>query len=108
MRRGRQRNEILIQQATETRTGSGAFTRGWSTYAAVWAEKIEPRGREFFAGGAQQAETTVVFRIEYTDGVTSKMRVSADGKVYDIKAVTDPTDSRREMLLACVEGVNNG
>lgn len=108
MQAGRLINKIVIESVTETRSSTGAVTRTWATFATVWASKREPRGREFFAGGAQQAETTVVFAIRWLAGVTTKMRITFDGKVYDIKAITDPDDRRTELHLACVEGVNLG
>jgi SPP1 family predicted phage head-tail adaptor len=108
MQAGRLRNQIVIESVAETRTGTGAVTLVWSTFATVWAEKREMRGREFFAADARQDELTAVFVIRYFPGILPKMRVSFNGKVYDIKGVTDPDDRTREINLLCVQGVNNG
>jgi len=108
MRAAKLRNFITIEQVTETRTSTGAFTRVWTTFAQVWAEKMENKGDEFFSADAQHSKTVVNFVIRKIAGVTTKMRISYQGRVYDIKDITDHTGRRRELEITCVEGANLG
>ena len=102
MRAGQLRHTIIIQQVTETNTG-GVITNVWSEYDAVRAG-IEPvaarfAGSEFWAAKQVQDEDVVVFKVRHLSGVTQKMRVLYDFKIYDIKGVLDVKGRGREMLI---------
>ena len=108
MRAGKLRNQIVIEQVTETRSATGAFTRAWATFATVPAEKLETKGREFFSGGGQQNATVVEFMMRPLAGLTTKMRITYLGKIYDIKDIADTSGRRRDLHVSCVEGINRG
>lgn len=93
---------IAIQFATPTQGDTGEVTDSWSTYAERWAAMDIPSGKEFFAAETLISENTVLFRLYYTAGVTTKMRVSWDGRLFDIESA--PADQRNNVLvLVCVE-----
>lgn len=95
---GRLDRFITVEQPIETKSATGAPTISWSTYAQVWAERVDPVGREFFEAAADQVEITAKYRLHWLDGVTPDMRVTEEGTVYEIVAVVEPV-RRRETLL---------
>lgn len=92
---------VVIQSSAETTGDGGGLEQTWSTVATVWAGKEDSKGREFFAANQEIAERATRFRIRYRSGVTEKMRVSLDGRTYDIESIEEI--GRREGLwLYCV------
>ncbi len=90
-RAGKLRHSVTIQQATEAASAYGEQTPTWSTYATRWAG-VEPlSGTEFFASDARQGRRAVRFWLR-NDGlaVVPKMRISHDGRTFDIDAVIPP------------------
>lgn len=107
-RNGAYRHKITIQTPTETLDGFGQAVKSWSTFATPFAS-VEPlQGREYFSSSQFQAEVTTRVRLHYLSGVTAKMRVSWDGRIYNIQSIINPAERNREMQLMCSEGVNDG
>jgi len=99
MRGGKLRHQIVIQQTTESRNAVGEVDDTWSTFATVRAS-VEPlQGRESFVLSQSLAEMTIRFRIRYLDGVTPKMRISYDSRLFDIESVVHVNERGREMHL---------
>ena len=108
MRAGRLNHLVIIQQATEVQDTTGQAVKSWATFATVWAG-VEPlKGREFLETPQINAETTTRIRIRKLNGVTQKMRVSWDSRIYNINAILHINERQREMHLMCSEGVNDG
>jgi SPP1 family predicted phage head-tail adaptor len=104
-RAGALRHALTIEQATETRDAHGQALATWSTFATV-PGSLEPlTGREVFAAAQVQAEVTARARIRYLEGVTAKMRISFESKIYAITAVIDRELKHRELELLLAEGV---
>lgn len=102
MRSGRLRHVIVIQKATETRSGTGAIIQTWATFLTTRAA-IEPiKGNEPFASAHLRGETTVSITLRYHPGITSKMRVTNDGLTYQIDSPPiDPKSTGRDIILLC-------
>ena len=103
MRAGRMRQRITIQQTTESRTSSGAVTDSWGTYATVWADVIPVSGKEKFAAQEHHSEVTHRFRIRYNSGVTTKMRISYDSRIFNIRSVINLDERNRTTEMIAVE-----
>ena len=107
MRSGRLNKKITIQKTTQAQSSIGEATDTWLTYAVRWAS-IEPLlGREYFESQQVNAEETIRFRIRYLSGVTPKMRISWDSRLFDIRSVVNVGERNKEMLLMAVENVSN-
>ena len=108
MRAGRLRHLVTIQQPTEVQDTTGQAVKSWGTYVQAWAS-VEPlSGREFLDAQQINAETKVRIRIRSVSGITEKMRVSWDSRVYNINAILDIQERDREIHLMCSEGANDG
>lgn len=103
MKAGDLRQRITIQENTPTRNDSGELIESWSTWATVWGA-VEPlAGREYFNAHQVTSEVDTRMRIRYRDGVTPQMRVSSDGRIYQIHAVVRVEERQREIHLMCSE-----
>lgn len=109
MRAGLLRHLITIQtRAAGALDSYGGSNPAWSTFAEVWAQ-IEPTtGREYVKDGANKAALLTRFVLRYLDGVTPQMRVSFEGKVYNIREVINERQRNRMLTLVCEAGSTNG
>jgi len=111
MKAGDLRHRVTLQQlvtGSPQNTTAGEPDQAWGDVATVWAA-VEPlQGRALEAAQMIQSEVTGRIRIRYRAGVTAAMRVSFDGRLYDIKAVVDPDERHRELVLYTAQGVNDG
>lgn len=103
MRAGALRHHIVIQQVTETQTGSGELTESWSTFATVWADMQPLTAREIYQMDQDAAERTTRFVIRYLAGVLHKMRISYDSRIFDIRTVINIKGRQRSMEIIAVE-----
>lgn len=104
MRSGALRHRLTIQQVTETRDSLGGVMESWAQFAVVYGT-IEPlSGRERFLAAQTQAEATYRSRIRWISGLTAKMRISFNEKIYHITYIADD-GRRRELVLDLVEGL---
>lgn len=105
---GRFSHMVTIQKPVETKNSLGEVIKTWGMFSLVWAA-VEPiRGREYFDAETHQGEVSVRILIRYLSGVTEKMRVSYDGRLYNIESVIDKRENHRVLELMCSEGLNNG
>ena len=106
MRTGSLNKRITVQSYTPTGNAIGEPIKSWSTYATRWAA-IEPLlGREYWAAQQVVAENSVRFRLRYdatTAAITPKMRVSYDGRLFDIQSVVNVREQNIEIVLMTVE-----
>lgn len=108
MRAGQLRHQLVIEEATETRDAHGQAVATWSTFATV-PGSVEPlTGREIFAAAQPQGEITARARIRYLAGVTEKMRITFESRIYAITAVIDREQKHRELELLLSEGLVEG
>jgi SPP1 family predicted phage head-tail adaptor len=103
MRSGPLRHQIVIEEVTETRDSYGGVVETWSTFATVWASVGPIIGREYFASQQVQSEVTHKIRIRYLSGVTTKMRVAFDSRVFNIESVLNVDERDTEMVLMVTE-----
>lgn len=97
------KRRILIEQVGRARDAVGGQVEAWGELATVWA-KVEPLSaterywRQQTAGQASHRVT-----IRYRTDVTTKMRVSYNGRRFEIRGVTDVDDARAWLELSCDE-----
>lgn len=98
---------LIIQQATETRDAVGGTAETWSKFAQAWGSIESISGREVMIAAQLQSPISAKARIRYLVGLTTKMRISHDGKIYDINFIRDISDGHREMELLLTEGLKS-
>lgn len=109
MQGGQLRDRITIQVRSTVDNAAGEPTLSWTDYAAgIAANVTDMSGKEFIAGQEITNAVTTTIVIRYRVGVTGAMRVVARGVIYNIQAVLEPENKRREMHLMCLRNVSNG
>lgn len=107
----RLRHRITIQKpGTPVQDGaSGDVITPWvDLYADVAAEVLTGPGRELIASQAVQAETDARITLRWLPGVNQAMRVSWDGRFYNITGIDTDKTARHELRLRCQEGMTDG
>jgi SPP1 family predicted phage head-tail adaptor len=105
MQAGKLRHRVILQQQATGRDSFGGEVVNWTPYATVWAA-VEPlAGQERYdpVGAQLLADVSHRIRIRYREGLTHKMRVSWDGRLFDIQAVVNLETRDREIHLLCKE-----
>jgi len=103
MEAGKLRHRITIKRKLVTRDSFGEEVVTYSAGDGLWAS-IEPlRGQEFIE--AQKAGVTVDtrIRIRYRDGLSTNMVVMWGEHTYDVLAVINVKEDRRETQLMVKE-----
>ena len=97
----RLRHRVTIEQKTAGADAWGQPVETWETVAIVPAEVWPLSGREYIAAQAEQAGVTTRITIRYQAGIEPAMRITHDGKTYNIKAVLPDPTARRHLTLMC-------
>ena len=98
MRAGDFRYRVTIEQKSVARDTSGGEVVTWSVFAVVWSSCETITGREFFASAQVNSTVTTKFGIRYLAGVTTAMRISFAGDLYNIVAILD-SDKKADLVL---------
>lgn len=101
MRSGNLRHRIEIQHQVHGEDEWGNHVFEWQTFAKVWAEVLDLKGREFWQAVSVASEVTVRVRIRYLPGLEASMRVLHEGRVLEIDHIIDPDGRKRTLQLLC-------
>lgn len=100
MNPGELNHRITIQKLIVDQV-DGFDTEQWQTFKTLWSKKqgLMNRNKIFYEAAAIQTEEDVIFKIRYTQGIESKMRVIDNEGSYGIKAVVDKIGDRKELYI---------
>lgn len=87
------RDEITIQDFTETRDEIGGVSETWSTFATVYAYARSVRSQDRYTAARNIAVEAYEFVVRWIDGLDPKMRIVYRGKVFRITGL-EPYDDR--------------
>lgn len=104
-RTGQRRERVTLQTRPGVEDGGGGRSKVWTDLTTVWARVQPMGGREQVE--AMQERSTVGYRVTmgYRTDVAADMRAIWRGETLNIRAVTDPTERRQELVLLCEMGV---
>jgi SPP1 family predicted phage head-tail adaptor len=92
-------HKIVIEHQVTTTDGYGGTVTTWETFAEPFC-KVEPTvGKELFAAQTVYSKQPVKFTTRFIDGLDTTMRISYDGRTFDIQSVNDIKGMRRETLI---------
>ena len=103
MRAGLLRRMVTVEQNNPTTDDTGAPVDVWTTLATGWGD-VRPMdtGTEKFASAQPFSEHYYTIRIRWTEAMSviePKMRVNANGKIFDIERVHDKCDRHRQIII---------
>lgn len=109
MRAGALRHRVVIEEPVRSQDPvTGVSTLNWSAVRKCGAEVLTGPGKEYLQSGAVQSDTDARINIRWFSGLTQKMRILWDGRVYNIKTFTTDRTARRYYFIEATEGVNDG
>lgn len=103
MQAGRLNRRITLQKQSSVRDTTGQSKITWTDIATVWAAILPLRGREFFEAERLNSEISVRILIRYRPDVSSTWRVKYGARMFDVREIINPEDSRVELQLMCRE-----
>lgn len=104
------RHRIDIEHKVSSQDAvSGAVTVTWEKLkTGEPADALTGPGKEYMGANAMQSDTDARFTVHWFSGLTQKMRILWDGRVYNIKTFTTDRTARRYYFIEATEGVNDG
>jgi SPP1 family predicted phage head-tail adaptor len=97
---------ITVQKKIINQDSDGYTNETWVDLRTYWAEMITSGGKEFFAAQRFNEETTAVFRVRFTNAITTDMRIRLGHRCFEIIPPLNDVDGQRvELLIAAKEVV---
>jgi len=112
VRAGGLRTLVIVQKDTGTaRSAQGDVTPSWVTHVKRWCRVVPLSGREPFEAGQKYSETRFRFETRHMPkagdpGKTTsdpRMRILWGARTFDIVAVIDVEERRRETHMTAIE-----
>lgn len=107
-RAGELDRKITIEQFIESQDDFGQPIKAWSTWQTPWAKVEVLNANENIDGAARSAVSNVRFTIRWRAGLHSKMRISYDGEIYNIRSVGEPDRRNTIVIEATTAEVQTG
>jgi SPP1 family predicted phage head-tail adaptor len=100
---GELRDQLALEQPIRSaETGGGAIIT-WSVVSQVWAKVVPTTGGEKVVADGVRERITHEVLIRYRPGVNATMRLSGEGRTFEIKAAFDIEERKRWLRLLCEE-----
>lgn len=96
---GALQDTIQILRAQPGQDAQGNAITTWMLIAETKAQARDLTGREFFANANHQTENVMNFKIRWRTGLTTGMRISYAGALYDIIQVNHLNNRRGGYML---------
>jgi SPP1 family predicted phage head-tail adaptor len=104
IRAGELRHRATIQQDSGTTTDTtGGRVSNWTTFRVLQVKLESMEAWEFDALRRRFAEASYALVARFTTGIVPAMRVSCEGRTFDILGAVDPDGRRTELHIAVRE-----
>lgn len=107
MAAGRFRTRVTIKEPTRTTNDAGeSIVTFDTTHCVRWAEIETGGGREFMAANAVHGSLSAVLRMRSdsdTRQITPDMRIELSNRTWNIAAVYDKSEERKEIVIWATE-----
>lgn len=102
---GRMTARLSLEQPEDLSDGQGGTIRTWQSIASLWA-LIEPQSvSRDERGGADVATINQTVTIRFRSDIRRGDRLVKGARTLFVRALRDPDESRRFLLLDCEEEV---
>jgi SPP1 family predicted phage head-tail adaptor len=102
IRAGDLREVVAILAPVETRDAFGAVVTTWQELDVAWCRVVTQKGDEALRAASTDARQSVRVQLRYRDDITPTMRLSWNGREYDIRDVDDSLRHHGELWLTLV------
>lgn len=91
---------ITIQVKGTVMDENGFPVETWLEKATVWAELLIGFGREYYGAAKLNTELSGIIKIRHISGLKAReTRVAYGSRTFDVIAVIDPNERRKELEL---------
>jgi SPP1 family predicted phage head-tail adaptor len=101
------RNRVTIVTPASVRDEGGQLIYDYTTAPVQsidrWVNIRTLAGRELAEASAVHAEVSHEVRLHYTDGITSKSRVTHKGRTLEVVSMNNVQEEGVDLLLLCTE-----
>ncbi len=97
------REQVLIEQRSLQQDAAGEPVETWQFVALQRAEIERTTGHEAWASQQRLGRVPTIFHLRFVDGIKPQMRLTNAGKVYDIVSAIDPDGGGAELIIMCLE-----
>lgn len=106
MRIGQLRKQITVQYEAPTADSAGGYALGWTDLATVWGEITPVSGSKVYIDAHLEGHVThhVTLRYRGDLAITTDMRLSYNGRVFNIRAVLNTEERNHWSELLVEEG----
>ena len=98
------RKRITLQAETATTDNAGGYALAWTNVVSVWADIKPASGQKYFVDGHLEGHITHHVTMRYQGSITTDMRMTCDGRLFNIRAVLNKDESNRWLELLVEEG----
>jgi|GEM_PF-5701592 len=105
MRSGRLRHRAEIKQRATGRDEAGGAIQTPTLIASTRCHVGVSTGREYWANEHTATNYDAVVSMRFRTDLKEDMELHVNGKVYNVKAIIDPTGYKRELKVLCVRHV---
>ena len=93
------KRRVMIQQLQLVADGAGGYSDVWVEFALAWAEVRTRQQREQLSQEQLNQANITIFKIRYIEGLSPRMRVVMDNRVFEIDSIIDPNESKTYLQI---------
>ncbi|MBN4046378.1 phage head closure protein [bacterium AH-315-P15] len=98
---GEMRHRVTIERNDGVADGGGGMADNWVLVAAVWAKVEQFQSSPSAHAGRAAERVSMRATIRHRTDVNAGMRLTYEGEIYRIRAVSDPSQRKRFLALSC-------
>ena len=89
------KHKITIEQPVEVSDGQGGFTVTWNTFAEPFSKITPKKAQQIFFAQQLQHQVSHELLMRYVSGLLADMRISFDGRIFQIRQIIDISEMKR-------------
>jgi SPP1 family predicted phage head-tail adaptor len=101
---GELRKRVTIQAETSVADGAGGYALAWTDVSTVWAEIRPISGNKIFIAQHLEGHVTHQVFMRFQSGITTDMRLTYNGRLFNVRAVLNTDETNQWMELLVEEG----
>jgi SPP1 family predicted phage head-tail adaptor len=105
MQSGKLNRRIQIQSQSASQDEYGQQLTTWTTVLSTWASIRAATSKEIYASSGFVSQISHVITLRYRLGcpIKGSYRVLYEDRIFQIQAVSDPDEGRKQINLLCLE-----
>lgn len=100
---GRFRTPMLLERRQAVADGAGGWSERWEEIAALWGRLETVSAKAVFGADGMNEVVTHRVTLRYRDDIESGMRLKSGARLFAIRTVHDPDETRRYLVCTTRE-----